>query len=113
MWNPSRGMSGSGRGRFRAQLALAELCIDLNRPLVALSILEGLEIAVDQHAVVDWEPELAAGVFRALYESLQRAKPKPTPDDQKRIDAVFGRLCRLDPATAFAVDPSTKPKPGQ
>lgn len=105
--------SGSGRGRFRAQLALAELCIDLNRPLVALSILEGLETAVDQHAVAEWEPELAAGVFRALYDSLQRAKPKPTPDDQKRIDAVFGRLCRLDPATAFSVDPSSKPKPGQ
>ncbi|MFN0136684.1 MAG: type VI secretion system protein TssA [Phycisphaerae bacterium] len=103
-------MSGSRRGQFRAQLALAELCLDLGRVNLAISMLEGLESVVDDYRVGEWEPELAAGVFRSLYSALTKAKATPTPEDKKRMDVVFGRLCRLDPATAFVVDPMAKPK---
>ncbi len=102
----SQAMDGSAsrRERFRAQLALAGFCVDMNKLTLAGSLLEGLEAVIDQYRLEDWEPELAARAFGDLYACLRKAKPKPTPDDAKRNAAVFARLCRLDPARALKLE---------
>ena len=102
----SQAMDGSAsrRERFRAQLALAGFCVDMNKLTLAGSLLEGLESVIDQYQLEEWEPELAARAFGDLYSCLQKAKPKPTPEDAKRSAAVFARLCRLDPAKALKLD---------
>lgn len=106
----SQAMDGSAsrRERFRAQLALAGFCMDMNKLTLAASLLEGLETAIDQYRLEDWEPELAARAFGDLFACLQKAKPKPTPDDAQRSAAVFARLCRLDPARALKLDAGAK-----
>jgi len=96
--------SGGRRQRFRAQLALAEFCLDMNKLALAGSLLEGLETVIEQYALEEWEPELAAKALGDLYSSLLRSKAKPTPDGLKRRAEVFSRLCRLDPATAMKLE---------
>lgn len=100
--------SGSRRQRFRAQLALAGMCLDMNRLSLANSILEGLERTIDEYNLAEWEPELAADAMADLYNCLTKLKPKPTPEDAIRASEVFARLCRLDPAAAFKLDAAKK-----
>ena len=102
----SQAMDGSGsrRQRFRAQLALAGFCADMNKLTLATSLLEGLESVIDRYQLDEWEPELAARAFGDLYSCLQKARPKPTPEDARRSAEVFSRLCRLDPARALKLE---------
>ena len=102
--------SGSRRQRFQAQLALAGICVDMNRLALAESLLSGLETTMDQFNVDEWEPDLASEAMARLYECLRKSKPKPTPDDQRRHNAVFARLCRLNPAAALKLDNSAAKK---
>jgi type VI secretion system protein VasJ len=96
--------SGSRRQRFRAQLALAGFCLDLKKLTLAASVLEGLEQAIDEYRLEEWEPELAARAMGDLFSCLKKLKPKPTPEDLKRSAEVFARLCRLDPGAALKLD---------
>lgn len=102
--------SGSRRQRFRAQLALASFCLDMNKLTLAGSLLEGLETLIQQYNLEDWEPDLAAKALGDLYACLRRSKPKPTPEEIKRQQDVFARLCRLAPATAVKLE-AAAPKP--
>jgi len=100
--------SGSRRHQFRAQLALAGFCMDMNRLALAQSILEGLERRIDEYHLEDWEPDLAASALARLYECLTKSRPRPTPEETQRIAAVFSRLCRLDPAAALKLETAAK-----
>ncbi len=105
--------SGSRRQRFRAQLALAGLAVDLNKLALATGLLEGLERLIDAYQLEEWEPELAARATESLYECLRKARPRPTPDDQTRLNQVFARLSRLDPAAALRLDAPAAAGPGK
>ena len=96
--------SAARRERFRAQLALASFCLDMNRLSLAASLLEGLEQVIDAYRLEEWEPGLAARTFADLYACMQKLKPKPTPDDAQRSAQIFARLCRLDPAAALKLE---------
>lgn len=104
------GSSAGRRERFRAQLALAEIFLDLGKPALALSLLEGLEAAIAEYRVEDWEPDLAAKAFQNLYVSMSRklGTTKPTPDETRRLDELFAKLCRLDPETALKLEAAKK-----
>ncbi len=93
------------RARFRAQLALAGLLLDLNRLGLALSILDGLQAEAEQVGLDQWEPALAAELWGRLYEVYRRSRPKPTPEDVAQLAAVLGRLVRVDPRAALGHDP--------
>ena len=97
------------RNRFRAQLALAQFCLDMNKLTLAASLLEGLDVTIERYQLEEWEPDLAAKAVRDLYACLLKLKPKPTPDEIIRQNDVFARLCRLDPAAALKLD-GAKPK---
>jgi len=102
----SQAMDGSAsrRQRFRAQLALAGFCRDMNKLTLAGSLLEGLEHVIERYQLEEWEPDLAARALGDLYACLHKMKPKPTPEDAKRVAEVFARLCRLDPASALKLE---------
>ncbi|MFH1748222.1 MAG: type VI secretion system protein TssA [Planctomycetota bacterium] len=100
--------SGERRQRFRAQLALARLFLDMNRLSLAIPLLEQLEQQIERYQLEEWEPGLAAEALGHLFEALRKAKPKPTPEDVQRANEVFGHLCRLNPAAAMKLDPSAK-----
>lgn len=102
--------SASRRDRFRAQLALGEVFLDLGKPSLALSLLEGLEATIAQHHVEDWEPDLAAKAYQGLYTAMGRkiGTAKPAPEEGRRLDDLFARLCRLDPQAALRIEAAKK-----
>ncbi len=97
-------VSGHGRKRFRARLALAAFCLDMNKLTTAVSILEGLEQTIDRFHLDDWEPDLAAQALGDLYTALRRLRPEPGSADAERSAGVFARLCRLDPSRAIKLE---------
>ncbi len=96
--------AGSRRERFRAQLALAGLFADMNKPILAGSLLESLDREIEAYRLEEWDPDLAAQALRDLYAWFKKNKPKPTPEEMKRGGEMFARLCRVDPAAALKLD---------
>lgn len=101
--------SSSRREQFRAQLALARFFMDMNKPALAESLLEGLNAQVAQYNVEEWEPALAAETLQYLFDCLCKNRPRPTPEDLRHRADIFGRLCRLNPAAALKLEAMATP----
>lgn len=98
---------GTPRGRFLARLELAGLCAESGSERLALPLFEELDEELARHGLERWDPPLAARVLRGLYRCHQRragAKRGEGAADRERADAVFARLCRLDPSAAAALE---------
>ncbi len=94
------------RAAFQRRLHSADICFKAGRPEVARPILEDLDHQVEVHGLEGWEPGL---VLRLLHHLLRchEALESAAPDHEKaawgdRRQAVFQRICRLDPAAGVA-----------
>jgi type VI secretion system protein VasJ len=100
------GEEGPPAVRLRRRLAAADLCFRGGRADVARAVLEGIDETVRRHELEAWEPALALDALRLLhrcYGALGQAAPAAEkPALRERADAVFERVCRLDPAVALA-----------
>lgn len=88
--------------RFKVKLASAQMCLQVQQFAVAKAQLEGLDRLVEEHGLLQWEPELCAehyGALYAAYRSLSQFE-EPTPEARQRMSAVFERLCQLDAGAA-------------
>lgn len=89
----------SGRGRFLRKLQLAQLCIGAGKDAIAQPLLDDIAASLETHKLEDWEDrEMVAGVLAFLLQSSKKIQ-----GDAKAKQAVFERICRLDPAQAFSV----------
>ena len=89
----------SGRGRFQRKLQLAQLCIGAGKDAIAQPLLDDIAAAVENHKLEEWEDrEMVAGVLAFLLQSNKKIQ-----DDAKAKQAIFERICRLDPVRAFSV----------
>jgi type VI secretion system protein VasJ len=93
----------SGADRFRGRLAVAKLCLQSGQFAVARAQLEGLVGLVEQHRLSDWEPELCADLYGALYASHRGLNKgdEVLPEARAREAAAFERLCQFDPGAAL------------
>jgi type VI secretion system protein ImpA len=93
----------TGRERFLRQLQLAEACLRIDRPRVALPLLEDLARQVEQFHLEQWEDEaLCARAWGALYQCL---RPIAAEDGvAARLQQAYSRLCRLDVGKALALE---------
>ncbi len=92
------GTGRSGRARFRARLAMAQALSSGATAAAADGIYEGLEAEIDAVALERWEPELAASCYRGHLACLKQLKKESASPE--RAQAVFRRLCRVDPLAA-------------
>lgn len=89
----------SGRGRFQRKLQLAQISIAAGKDAVAQPLLDDLAAAIENHKLEDWEDrEMVAGVLTFLLQSSKKIQA-----DAKAKQALFERICRLDPVQAFSV----------
>lgn len=89
----------SGRGRFQRKLQLAQVCIGAGKDAIAQPLLDDIAAAVENHKLEDWEDrEMVAGVLAFLMQASKKIQ-----GDAKVKQAMFERICRLDPAQAFSV----------
>jgi type VI secretion system protein VasJ len=95
-----------GRARFRSGLALARMAVKGSRPDVARAILERLLADVDRHDLETWEPSLCGTLYAALLSAMRdgaraKAASPEAAEATKREQAIFDKLCRVDPAAAL------------
>lgn len=89
----------SGRGRFQRKMQLAQICIAAGKDTIAQPFLDDIMATLDAHKLEDWEdPELVASTLVLLIHSSKKVLA-----DAKLKQAMFERICRLDPVQALSV----------
>jgi type VI secretion system protein ImpA len=89
----------SGRGRFQRKIQLAQICIAAGKDALAQPLLDDIAASVETHKLEDWEDrEMVAGVLAFLLQTSKKIQA-----DAKVKQAMFERICRLDPVQAFSV----------
>jgi len=90
----------TGRDKFRRKLQLAELCLMVHQPRVALPLLDDLARQIDEYRLEQWEDEaLSARVWGTLYRCLRSAGNENGAAE--RMQHAYTRLCRLDTQQAL------------
>jgi type VI secretion system protein ImpA len=89
----------SGRARFLRKMQLAQICTAAGKDNIAQLLLDDVAAAIDTHKLDDWEDrEMIARALIVLVQSSKKIQA-----DAKAKQALFERICRLDPAQAFSV----------
>lgn len=89
----------SGRARFQRRLQVAQMCASAGHDKVAFPVLEELVKEIDERKLEDWE---AGDVIAPPLALLLRCLDAAGAGGEAR-DAVFARLCRIDPIAAMEV----------
>jgi type VI secretion system protein VasJ len=92
--------TASGEGRFRARLALADLCASNGQLSVARALYASLDAEGLQHGLDTWNPPLAAQCLEGLLE-IARLGRKSNATLEPELGGLYKRLCRLDPNAAL------------
>lgn len=101
----TQGWSGTGNAReqFMWRFALAQLLMQAGHAPVAASLLEELTARAEEFRLRDWEPELAARVYKLLLSAYEKSKSKNAQDAAAKIAQTFSRLSSVDPVLALSV----------
>lgn len=86
----------SGRARFQRRLQIAQLCMSAGQDKVAHPVLEELVKEIDQRRLEEWE---ASDMIAPPLALLLRCFDSAGNDGAR--EAVFARLCRIDPSAAM------------
>ena len=89
----------SGRARFQRRLQVAQMCASAGQDKVAYPVLEELVKEIDERRLEEWE---ASDVIAPPLALLLRCLDAAGSSGEAR-DAVFARLCRIDPIAAMDV----------
>ncbi|MGH8370225.1 MAG: type VI secretion system domain-containing protein, partial [Gammaproteobacteria bacterium] len=97
--------TGSAREQFMWRFALAQLLMQTGHAHVAASLLEELAERAEEFRLRDWEPELAARVYKLQLSAYEKSigKSKNAQDSAAKIASTFSRLSSVDPALALSV----------
>jgi type VI secretion system protein ImpA len=87
----------SGRARFERKMQLANLCLSTGHESIAYPILKDLANEIEVRNLDQWEsPTMLAHALSLLYRCLQKTGSEPG-----EREAVYQRICRLDPVQAL------------
>jgi type VI secretion system protein ImpA len=90
----------SGRGRFRRTMQLIELAVAAGKDAIAQPLLDDVTATIENHRLDSWEdPEQVASDLLKLMRNSR--KIQDSFDDKQ---ALFERICRLDPVQALGVE---------
>jgi type VI secretion system protein ImpA len=87
------------RGRFLRRIELTRIMVDAGLDAVALPMLEELQQLIETHQLEQWEAgDLVAQPLTLLYRAYVKQGW-----DESTTQAIYLRICRLDPLAAMAV----------
>jgi type VI secretion system protein ImpA len=89
----------SGRARFLRRLQVAQLCVGAGQNKVAHPVLEELVKEIEHRNLEEWEAsEMIVQPLALLLKCLD-----PSSDTNGTREALFSRLCRIDPTAAMDI----------
>jgi type VI secretion system protein ImpA len=90
---------GSGRGRFRRRVQLAQICLGAGHATLAYPILQDLAGEIESRNLENWEaPDMISHPLALLFRCM--AKMDMSAEEKQKI---YGRICRLDPIQALSI----------
>ena len=90
----------SGRGRFRRTMQLIELAVAAGKDAIAQPLLDDVTAMIENHKLDSWEdPEQVASDLLKLMRNSRKLQ-----DDFDGKQAMFERICRLDPVQALRAE---------
>jgi type VI secretion system protein VasJ len=90
-----------GERSFERRLYLARLCMHGGELRVARVLLEELSAEVDRFFLPEWKPSIALDAWSALYRCYEDLLQREETDVAALKEAVFERICCLDPEHAL------------
>lgn len=91
--------------RFRARLSIAKISLQVGQMNIARAQLEALERTASYHHLAEWQPDLCAELYAALYQVLRASNAafgmEIPPDLRAKENAAFEKLCELDSSAAL------------
>jgi type VI secretion system protein VasJ len=90
----------SGRARFGVRLAMARAALSAGDEQLAAGLFSALYDEIERRGLDEWEPELAADCLAGYHECLTRGDGT-RPEMAQRSALVYARLCRVDPRRAL------------
>ena len=89
----------NGRGRFQRKLQLAQICVSAGKDPIVQLLCDDIAAAIETHKLDEWEDRsMIAGALAFLLQTSKKIQ-----GDAKVKQAIFERLCRLDPVQALAI----------
>ena len=83
----------------KRKLQLAQICIAAGKDAIAQPLLDDVAAAIETHKLEDWEDrETVAGALTFLVQNSKKIQ-----GDAKAKQAMFERICRLDPVQALTI----------
>ena len=89
----------SGRARFSIRLAMARAALAAGDEQLAAGLFSALYDEIERRGLDEWEPDLAADCLAGYHECLTRGQFGP--EMAQRSAVVYARLCRVDPRRAL------------
>jgi type VI secretion system protein ImpA len=90
----------SGRGRFRRTMQLIELAVAAGKDAIAQPLLDDVTAMIETHKLDSWEdPQQVASDLLKLMRNSRKIQ-----DNFEDKQAMFERICRLDPVQALGVE---------
>ena len=90
----------SGRGRFRRTMQLIELAVAAGKDAIAQPLLDDVTAMIENHKLDSWEdPEQVASDLLKLMRNSRKLQ-----DSFEDKQAMFERICRLDPVQALSAE---------
>ena len=91
--------------KFKARLALAKIALQVNQIGIAKAQLEGLERTAAYHHLAEWQPDVCAELYGALFQ-VHRAQNAAfgmdvPPEARAKESGAFEKLCELDASAAL------------
>jgi type VI secretion system protein ImpA len=87
----------SGRMRFQRRVQVAQLCLTANQDAIAYPVLMDISNEIERRGLESWESgAMLAHPLSLLLRCLDRRK-----NSAEDREAIFARLCRLDPQAAI------------
>jgi type VI secretion system protein ImpA len=97
----------SERARFLRRSQAASIMVEAGLESVAMPILQEMLEQIDRHELEEWESgETVAQALGLLFRCMSRLD-----EDESTRDALYLRVCRLDPIQAIRFTSNTSPPP--
>lgn len=99
--------SSNERDNFRRTVMVGSLLLKAKQPSIAVSVLESLNLKIEQHCLDKWDPDIAVEAWANLVEAYKVTKNQKPQNVMTAImekqNSILSKISQLDPKKAFTL----------